>query len=121
MGGQVVRRRQRRQMVRRRQRRQMAVRRQMMETNSSNPKAAVAVSSLTVWASRHHYGMARRGNIIMFRVMWAEGGTNDGREGNTEAFPAITHSEMELKTELNDRVIRVYWALVKAWFIWKNR
>ena len=52
----------------------------------------------------------------MFRVMWAEGGTNDEREASTKAFPAITHSEMELETELNDRVIRVFWALDKAWF-----
>ena len=55
----------------------------------------------------------------MFRVMWAEGGTNDEREASTKAFPAITHSEMELETELNDRVIRVYWALDKAWFTGK--
>ena len=27
--------------------------------------------------------------------------------------------EMELETELNDRVIRVYWALDKAWFTGK--
>ena len=57
----------------------------------------------------------------MFCVMWAEGGTNDEREASTKAFPAITHSEMELKTELNGRVIRVYWAraLNKAWFTGK--
>ena len=52
----------------------------------------------------------------MFRVMWAEGGTSDEREASTKTFPTITHSEMELKSELNDRVIRVFWALDKAWF-----
>ena len=30
-----------------------------------------------------------------------------------------THSEMELETELNDRVVRVYWALDKTWLTGK--
>ena len=44
----------------------------------------------------------------VFRVIWAEGGTNDEREASTQTFPMITHSEMELEGELNDRVIRVF-------------
>ena len=55
----------------------------------------------------------------MFRVMWAEGGTSDEREASTKTFPTITHSEMELESELNDRVVRVHWALDKAWFTGK--
>ena len=55
----------------------------------------------------------------VFRVLWAEGGTSNKREASTETFPAITHSEMELESALNGRVIRVFRALGKAWFTGK--
>ena len=52
-----------------------------------------------------------------FRVMWVEGGSSDEVEGETNTFPGLTHSEMEMEHEVVGKIIRVYWAADKDWFI----
>ena len=42
--------------------------------------------------------------------MWEQGGTTDEREKNTPTFDEITHNEIELETEVQGKIIRVYWA-----------
>ena len=47
--------------------------------------------------------------------MWEQGGTTDEREKNTPTFDEITHNEIELETEVQGKIIRVYWAPDKQW------
>jgi hypothetical protein len=44
--------------------------------------------------------------------MWEQGGTTDEREKNTPTFDEITHNEIELETEFQGKIIRVYWATI---------
>ena len=51
-----------------------------------------------------------------YRVLWLAGDSTDELDTTQNVFPSISHSEMELESEMVGKVIRVYWGKEKRWF-----
>ena len=50
---------------------------------------------------------------------WFLGGITDELEGSTPTFPTISNVELELDSDAQGKIIRVYWAPDKQWYIGK--
>ena len=61
----------------------------------------------------------RSATWLTLRVVWDVGGETDEVEGSTPTFPSFNHSDLELETELEGKMIRMYWRAEKEWYIGK--
>ena len=61
----------------------------------------------------------RSATRLTLRVVWDVGGEADEGKGNTPMFPSFNHPALELETELEGKMIRLYWRAEKEWCIGK--